>query len=177
MDVTQINTKVLRKLLELTERKEQLLEQVARIESDLLSLSSGKATISIAAVKAPVAKAVKPAKAAKAGRKSGGKRGRRGALKEQILSILNAAGEAGARVKDIASQLGANPQNIHVWFSSTGKKLGEITRVDAGHYKIAAPKAKTEKTATPAAPKKVKAKKKKTGSKKAASKVSKDIPF
>lgn len=167
MDVTQINTKVLRKLLELTEKKENLLSQIASIEADLLALSRGKiAASATATLKVPAAKG------SKAGRKGSRKRGRRGALKEQILAILDAAGETGARVKDIATQLGVNPQNIHVWFSSTGKKLAEITRVDAGHYKIAPAKTAEKPEKQAAAPKKAKRK-----AKKASAKKSKNTPF
>jgi hypothetical protein len=59
----------------------------------------------------------------------------RAQLKEQITSILNAAGEAGASVKEIAAQVGKPIQHIYVWFSSTGKKLGHFEKTDAGKYR------------------------------------------
>lgn len=141
MDVSHINSTVLRRLLSLSEKKENLLKQIASIEKEIGSISTGRS----------VSPAPKPAKAPSKGRKSR-KRGKRGALKGKILSILSAAGDSGARVKDIATQIGVNPQNVHVWFSSTGKKLDDIVRVAAGHYKISA--------ATPKAANVPKAKKK-----------------
>lgn len=126
MDVSHINTNVLRKLLSLTEQKEALQGKLASIDAEIAALTTGKAVAKRAAG-SPAAAPKSPGR---------GKRGRRGALKEQILSILAAAGDSGARVRDIADQLGINPQNIHVWFSSTGKKLAEIARVDAGHYRL-----------------------------------------
>jgi predicted transcriptional regulator of viral defense system len=62
--------------------------------------------------------------------------GRRGALKARILAALRAAGEKGVAVKDLSAKLGVKNQNVHVWFSSTGKKLGTIQRVGAGRYRL-----------------------------------------
>lgn len=124
MDVTHINSAVLRKLLVLSEKKEDLLNRIKEIDREIAAATQGRL---------PVA-APKLGTTAKAYR---GARGRRGALKERIIAILTAAGESGARVKDIASELKIAPQNIHVWFSSTGKKLGIFKKISAGHYKIA----------------------------------------
>lgn len=139
MEVSHITVPVLRRLLTLSEKKESLLNEIGSIDKEIVSLTSGKPAA--AAPKAAAPQAAAPQVAApkgKPGRKPGktGKRGKRGALKEKILALLADAGEAGARVKDIAIKLGAKPQNIHVWFSSTGKKLANVKRVDAGHYKI-----------------------------------------
>ncbi|MDX2080859.1 MAG: hypothetical protein SFU53_08755 [Terrimicrobiaceae bacterium] len=153
MDVTHITSSVLRKLLSLSERKEALLKQIQAIESEIASVTFGGAAPAKASGSAKAAKAPKaPAGKAPKGR-GRGKRGKRGALKDQILSILHAAGDSGARVKDIADKLGINAQNIHVWFSSTGKKIPGIKRLDAGLYKItggSAPKAEAEPAKTPA---------------------------
>ncbi len=139
MEVSHITVPVLRRLLTLSEKKESLLNEIGSIDKEIVSLTSGKPAA--AAPKAAAPQAAAPQVAApkgKPGRPPGktGKRGKRGALKEKILALLADAGEAGARVKDIAIKLGAKPQNIHVWFSSTGKKLANVKRVDAGHYKI-----------------------------------------
>lgn len=81
------------------------------------------------AVKAPKAK-----KAVKAStRKSSGKRG---ALKSRILSALSEAGAKGITVKDLSKDLGVKSQNIHVWFSSTGKKMKEIHKIGPGVYRL-----------------------------------------
>lgn len=131
MDISHINSAVLRKLLSLSEKKEVLLAKVKEIEQELVAATLGHGSAS-----APKNKV--EAKVGKAPRKTRRKRGgRRGVLKDRILGILAAAGESGARVRDIAAQLKVAPQNIHVWFSSTGKKLGIVEKVEAGRYKTA----------------------------------------
>ena len=62
--------------------------------------------------------------------------GRRGALKARILASLRTAGDKGVAVKDLSAKLGVKNQNVHVWFSSTGKKLGTIQRIGAGRYRL-----------------------------------------
>ena len=46
-----------------------------------------------------------------------------GRLKDRILALLEAAGDEGVRVKDIAEKLATKPGNIAVWFSTTGKAI------------------------------------------------------
>src|SRR5438874_956875 len=46
---------------------------------------------------------------------------RRGGLKERIIGALRAAGDKGAKVKDLAGKLGKSYGNISVWFHTTGK--------------------------------------------------------
>ncbi|MGB7838629.1 MAG: hypothetical protein WBL40_11025, partial [Terrimicrobiaceae bacterium] len=60
----------------------------------------------------------------------------RGALKARILAALRTAGDKGVAVKELSAKLGVKNQNVHVWFSSTGKKLGTIQRVGAGRYRL-----------------------------------------
>jgi len=92
-----------------------------------------KAAKAAKAPKAPKApKASAPAKAAKTGSK-------RGALKGDILKLLAAAGPEGVSVKDISSTLGVKNQNVHVWFSTTGKKMPEISKVGEARYAYKAP--------------------------------------
>jgi hypothetical protein len=98
------------------------------------------------AAKAPAKAAKAPAKAAKAPAKAPdkgpakaakpAKRGKRGALKAKILRQLKAAGPEGALVRDIAAKLKANPQNIHVWFSSTGRNVPGLVRIAEGRYRL-----------------------------------------
>lgn len=128
MDISHINSSVLRKLLSLSEKKDILLEKIKEIEQEIVTATLGRSPAS--------ASKTTPA-APKAPRKTRrGRSGRRGALKDRILTILTAAGESGARVRDIAAQLKIAPQNIHVWFSSTGKKLGIVEKIEAGRYKV-----------------------------------------
>jgi hypothetical protein len=51
------------------------------------------------------------------------------------LAALQKAGDEGVAVKDLAAALGVKSQNIHVWFSSTGRKVKGVTKVGAGRWK------------------------------------------
>lgn len=121
MSILDIAPSNLRAIVSLAEKREKLLAEVGQIENQIRSLEGGKA----------VAKSAKAPKASKAKRPTG----KRGALKDAILAELEAAGKAGVSVKDIAPKLGVKSQNIHVWFASTGKKLG-IKRVGPGRYSL-----------------------------------------
>jgi hypothetical protein len=141
MDISLINSQSLLRLLALTEKKEELLGIVENIDAAIIDTLRGGVSVEVveiasapasaapapkpvAALKAPA----KPAKAKKAkGRKSGG-------LKEKILALLEAAGDEGLRVKDIAAKLGSKPANISVWFSTTGKDI--TTKVEPGRYAV-----------------------------------------
>lgn len=63
-------------------------------------------------------------------------RSRRGEIAKQILSVLSAAGREGISVQEIASKIGANYRNIHVWFSSTGKKNPQILKIGRGKFSL-----------------------------------------
>src|SRR5205814_9008305 len=88
---------------------------------------------STAAKAAPKASAAPTPVKAKATKKS---RSKRGALKEQILSALSSAGQAGVRVTELAAVLGTKAANIHAWFHSTGKKVPGLAKVSGGHYRM-----------------------------------------
>ena len=80
-------------------------------------------------VKAPEPK-VRRAESKSAPFSRGAKSGqRRGALKDSILAELQKAGGAGLAIKDLSAALGVKGQNLHVWFSSTGRKVKGITKV------------------------------------------------
>jgi hypothetical protein len=134
MKLTNINTSALRNLIKLTERKESLLNEIEKIESQLSSLLTGKAVRSSGKRRGRPAKkkAGRPAK--KAARS--GKRAPRGLLKKKIFAALKAAGDAGMKVTELSKKIGVKNANVHVWFSSTGKKLPEIKRVGKGHFKL-----------------------------------------
>jgi hypothetical protein len=42
--------------------------------------------------------------------------------------------EAGLTVKEIASKFKAKPGNLHVWFSSTGRKVKQIKKIAPATY-------------------------------------------
>jgi uncharacterized protein YjcR len=152
MDLTHITSQSLRRVLNLTERKDELVKLVSELETEIAkSLTGAKATFGKAfskAVSKPVSQpakvAKKPAKAAKAAK------GKRGGLKDRVLALLAAAGDKGLRVKDIASKLGTSTGNVSVWFSTTGKSL--TTKLQPGRYAISAGTAVDVKPASSPAP-------------------------
>ena len=140
MSLTNISSSALKSLIKLTERKEGLVREIEKIEAQLSSLLGGKAVRSTGKRRGrPSKKKVgRPAKAKKAGRpaKSTGKRAPRGQIKKKILAALKAAGDAGLKVTDLSKKIGVKNANVHVWFSSTGKKLPEIKRIGKAHFKL-----------------------------------------
>jgi hypothetical protein len=153
MSLNNITSSELRKLLLIVERKESLQEELAEIESTLSAYLSPEPTTPAAPgprrtrksravrvskpleVKAPKPK-VRQAESKPAPLSRGPKSGqRRGALKDSILAALQKAGREGLAVKDLAAALGVKSQNIHVWFSSTGRKVKGVTKVGAGRWK------------------------------------------
>lgn len=129
MDISNLNTSVLKSVLKLTEKREALLAELSKVESAIAAIYGGK-TASV--------KSGRPAATKSAVKKGRGKSSRRGALKEGILATLKAAGDKGVTVKEISQKLGVKNQNVHVWFSSTGRKLGTIQKIGAGRYRLKA---------------------------------------
>jgi len=158
MNLTQIASADLKRVITLVEQKETLLAQVTKIDADLASFQSGEPV-------APAAPARgKPGR--KAGRPAKAKAGGRGAMKAAIIELLQGAGASGLTVKELAAKLKAKPGNVHVWFSSTGKTIKEIKKLAPGKYGWAGAAAPV---ATPAAAAKTEEPKaKKAGATKAA---------
>jgi DNA-binding MarR family transcriptional regulator len=144
MDIKHITSDSLRRLLSLTDKKEQLINAVADIESEIAKTLKGAATTVVEA-----AEAVTPFKPARKAKKAKGTKSS-GGLKERILALLEAAGDEGLRVKDIAEKLGSKAGNISVWFSTTGKDI--TTKVQPGRYAVKGvkPAASVPKAAKPA---------------------------
>jgi len=157
MDTAHITTATLRNLLKLTEKRDALVGELKQIEAAISSTVSGRAAAPAASPAAPKAKrktrrrrknaaapkvaaapagpkAVKATAAPKTSRRKSS--GKRGALKSRVLSALRRAGAKGISVKDLSKDLGVKTQNIHVWFSSTGKKLKEIHKIGPGFYRL-----------------------------------------
>lgn len=158
MDYKHITSDTLRRLLELTEKKDQLIKAVEVVENEIAKAISGAATTAVdvaeavtpfkpKAVKTP--KAGKASKAPKKAKRSG--TGRSGALKDRILAVLEAAGSQGMRVKEIAEALGVKAGNVSVWFSTTGKNI--TNKLQPGRYSVygSAPSASVEEKAPKAA--------------------------
>jgi hypothetical protein len=139
MDLSKITTSTLEALVKLTKKRDAILSDLRRIEATMASLYSGrKSEPSVGRRrKGKGFRRAAPLTAVKATRISAAQAGgRRGALKARILTALRAAGDKGVAVKELSSKLGVKNQNVHVWFSSTGKKLGTIQRIGAGRYRL-----------------------------------------
>ena len=137
MSITHITSHSIRRLLTLTEKKEEFLKGLEEIENEISKTLKGAATSAVEAAEAvtpfkPVRKSKKgKARKAKSGKSKATKSG---GLKERILALLHAAGDQGLKVKEIAEKLANKPGNIAVWFSTTGKKL--VSKVEPGRYAI-----------------------------------------
>ena len=148
MDIKHITSQSLRRLLSLTEKKDKLIKGVEELETEIARTLKGVATSVV-----EVAEVIVPPKSAKKTRAKKTKAGKAGGLKDRILDLLDAAGEEGLRVKEIAEKLGSKAANISVWFSTTGKK--HTRKVQPGRY---AAKGSAKKAATGAKPAKAKKK-------------------
>jgi hypothetical protein len=154
MSLNNITSAELRKLISIVERKERVQEELTEIESKLSTYLSPEpitpATQSprrtrksraVRVSKPPLEVKVPKPKVRQVESKSapfsrGPKSGqRRGALKDSILAALQKAGGAGLAIKDLAAALGVKSQNLHVWFSGTGRKVKGVTKVGAGRWK------------------------------------------
>ncbi|MBN9690628.1 MAG: hypothetical protein J0M24_10345 [Verrucomicrobia bacterium] len=128
MNLSSLTSADLQRLAKLISLKETHLAEITKIDAELAGFGSASA---------PGAKRGRPAranatKAPKA--KRSGKRGGRGKLMEKIIGLLKEAGKGGLPVKSIAESLKLKPQNIHVWFSSTGRKVKEIKKLSPGTF-------------------------------------------
>jgi len=146
MSLTHITSHSIRRLLTLTEKKEQLLKGIEEVESEIAKALKGAATSVVEAAEAVTP--FKPAKKSKGKktRKAKAKASKPGGLKDRILALLQDAGDQGLKVKEIAEKLAAKPANISVWFSTTGKKLA--TKVEPGRYAVKGAKKSTTSTQT-----------------------------
>jgi hypothetical protein len=102
--------------------KERLFEESAEVQSTTASPTKSQASSSNTRKKA-----------AKAGP---AKRAPRGALRDQIMTALEAAGSAGIKVKELSEAIGTKAVNIHSWFHSTVKRNPSIKKISGGHYRL-----------------------------------------
>lgn len=135
-----LSTDSLRSILSLSEKRDALLAELQKIETEISkAFASGAATeTTIASHKTGNGRsiAVSSTKAAKGRNASVQRGGKRGAVKELILAGLKGAGETGIAVKHLAAQLAIKPQNLHVWLHTTGKKSGLVEAVGKGVYRL-----------------------------------------
>jgi len=131
MKVSDINTQTLTALLSLTKKKETLLAKVAQVEKEIAGLASGEV---LAATRILRAKSIKKRRGVAKGPKK--PRSPKGFMQEQIIKLLQAAGEVGAGVKELAEKIDKPVAQVHVWFSTTGKKLGQFQKLESGNWRI-----------------------------------------
>ena len=161
MDISLLNSHSLLRLLSLTERKEEILQLLGKIDDEIRKTLQGGVSVEVLEIAsapttaAPVLKQAAAAKApAKPAKAKKAKKGKSGGLKERILALLEEAGSRGLKVKEIAEKLNSKSANISVWFSTTGKKLA--TKVEPGRYAIKGVKKSAAKPTAPVAAKAVK---------------------
>lgn len=132
MNIESFTSASMRSLVALAEKREKLLEQVQSLESEIAAILSNLPT-KIATGKGRTFKSViKSTRGSKVERKGQ----KPGALKERILEMLRAAGDMGVTVSEIAEELSIRPANVHVWFSTTGKRLEEVKKVAPGRFRF-----------------------------------------
>ncbi|QQY11147.1 MAG: hypothetical protein JMM77_02915 [Candidatus Xiphinematobacter sp.] len=132
MNIESFTPATVRALVSLAEKRKKLLEQVQSLEAEIASLLDDLPT-GIAAGKGgrPPKSMTRPARTRRAERRVQ----KPGVLKERILQILRSAGDTGISVSEIAEELSILPANVHVWFSTTGKRLEEVRKVAPGRFR------------------------------------------
>jgi len=134
MKLADVNTRTLTALLSLTKKKEILLGKVQEVEKQIASLATGETQAAIRILRA---------KSRRRGRKKSAARGKapstrspKGWIEQEIKKVLHEVGEAGSTVREIAEKIGKPVQNIHVWFSGTGKKTGLFEKTEQGRFRF-----------------------------------------
>jgi pyruvate/2-oxoglutarate dehydrogenase complex dihydrolipoamide acyltransferase (E2) component len=163
MDISKLKTSELRQVITLVEKREKAEAALAAIDQQIKTLLGGggaaPAPKAAAKAKKPAKKArrktAKPAKAASSAKapakdpkapkaaqpvKPAAAKGKpkvkraRGEMKKLVLGALEKVGPEGLTVKELSTALKIPSQNIHVWFSSTGKKLPGVGKNDKGRW-------------------------------------------
>ena len=140
MSLNNISSAELRQLISIVERKERVQEELREIESKLSTYVSEPTIPSTRTLRRMrKSRAVRANEQVKAPKQKGTQADlktsqKRGALKESILVALQKADGVGIAIKDLSRTLGVKAQNLHVWFSSTGKKVKGVTKVSAGRW-------------------------------------------
>ena len=132
MKSTNPNIETLKELIALEERRAIVQGELTAVEQRISALGSSVFTgspVKSASVSASFSKA-------KTAQLPPAKKG--GTYRDYIMSALEAAGEAGVRVKELALAMKTKPVNIHSWFHSNLKRIPSIKKITGGHYRIAA---------------------------------------
>ena len=121
------NINTLKELIALEEKRASLQGELNRVEQRVSALRNSLLSGSPAKVASAAGSSPKTKSAPKKG----------GTYRDYIMAALEAAGEAGVRVKDIALSIKTKPVNIHSWFHSNLKRIPSIVKITGGHYRIA----------------------------------------
>jgi hypothetical protein len=132
MKLTDVNTRTLTALLSLTKKKESLMAKIAEVDKQIASLASGEAQAAIRVLRAKTRRGRKPT----AKRSKPQSRSPKGWIEQEIKKVLQEVGDAGASVREIAEKIGKPVQNIHVWFSGTGRKTGLFEKTEQGRFRF-----------------------------------------
>jgi hypothetical protein len=124
--LVDISSATLRKMVELSERKEALLSQIQELDRQMIALQEPGRVKSKPSVRFQRAVGIKPGKL----------RTQRGALKEKIVGALRAAGARGMTIQEMSTKLKVKPANLYVWFNGTGRKTKGVKKVGPAKYKL-----------------------------------------
>lgn len=140
--MTTPNETQLHEALQLSKEKSKLEKEIQALQNKIESVDAkiqkalgGTSSPAPKAAKAPKApKAAKEPKAPKAPKE--GEPRRKSKLKDVILEILASAGSEGMNLQDLSEKTGKEARHLSVWFSTTGSKMTEITKVGRGTYAL-----------------------------------------
>ncbi len=128
MKLSTLTTPVLKKLLSLHERREDLVKKINQLDAEIAAF------VGDAPAPAPVARRRKSA--AKPAAARGRKSGRGGRTANKIVNALKNAGAKGMTVKQLSEALKIKTQNLYVWFNSTGRKTPGIKKIAPATYAL-----------------------------------------
>ncbi len=137
MDISQLNSKALAAVLELQEEREDLLEQLAKIEAKIKEVwekeSGSPVTSTVTATRGRATASDRTI----TGRKKI-KRSPRGEVTKKIVKTFLAAGDKGVHAVELAKKINVSPQNVYNWIQTTSKKLEKykVERVGVGTYRL-----------------------------------------
>lgn len=127
MSLADLTPETLRELLTLSEKKETLLAQIAKLDSQFEAIASGKSSAPVAVKPAKIVKAPKAPKAGKVEVT----RQRRSGVKDAILAALTGKPD-GVSVLELAKITGSKIPSLHTFFATTGKNIPGLKKVGRG---------------------------------------------
>jgi hypothetical protein len=128
---TNIPSATLRKMIKLSERKEELMLQIQEIDRRMMRLQRS--------LRQPSRESRRKARVTFSNASSTRQsrpRAKRGALKEKIVRMLRDAGRKGATIRELSNKLGTPSANLYVWFNGTGKNVRGIKKIGMAKYRL-----------------------------------------